>query len=187
MKKQSATLARNCMSCVVRGPHCFLQPDFRCVAGLQDIGTPLGIDAGEMVVREGFSADRVFVVCSGRIKLTTSSSDGRLLILRIAGPGDVLGLVAALKDATHKVAAQALEPCVVKAIGRTEFIEFMERFRDVSRNTVMSVAWEYEEAMLSARRLALSNSAAGSWQGLCFSLDGWESPRRSKHWSFGCR
>ena len=99
-------------------------------------------------------------MCSGRVKLTAASAEGRQLILQIAGPGDVLGLAATLQGGDHKVTAEALESCEMKAIGRAEFLAFMERPRDVSRNTVMTMALQYEGAMLSARRLALSGSAS---------------------------
>jgi CRP/FNR family transcriptional regulator, cyclic AMP receptor protein len=87
MRKQAAPPGRSCLSCAVRGPHCFCNLSMEALQDLQDIGTSLRFGADEMIVREGFSADRVYVVCSGRVKLTASSPDGRLLILRIAGPG----------------------------------------------------------------------------------------------------
>jgi CRP/FNR family transcriptional regulator len=117
-------------------------------------------EAGESVLRQGFPGDRVYVMCSGRVKLTASSAEGRQLILRIAGPGDVLGLAATLQGGEHKVTAETLEACEMKAIGRAEFLAFMGRSRDVSRNTAMTMALQYEGAMLSARRLALSGSAS---------------------------
>jgi CRP/FNR family cyclic AMP-dependent transcriptional regulator len=152
---------RNCINCTVRGPDGFCRLTSEVLQDLQAIGRPMRFEAGERLLHEGFRAEQVYVVCQGTIKLTASSPEGRLLIVRIAGPGDVLGLAAALKGTTHKIAAETLEPCEVKAIGRVEFLELMSQFHEVSRNAVMSVALEYEGAMLSARRLALSGSAAG--------------------------
>ena len=36
----------------------------------------------------------VFVLCEGQVKLSISSSEGKTLIVRIAKPGEVLGLTA---------------------------------------------------------------------------------------------
>jgi CRP/FNR family cyclic AMP-dependent transcriptional regulator len=113
------------------------------------------------VVREGFSADRVFVVCRGTVKITAASADGDLLILRVAGPGSVLGLASVLRGPVYKVSAETLEACELKSIPRAKFLEMMKRFPDVSHNTAVAVSQEYEAALLSARRLALSTSAAG--------------------------
>jgi CRP/FNR family transcriptional regulator len=155
-----ASSERSCLTCVVRGPDCFCTLGPEALRELDVSGSRLRFAAGESVLREGYSAGRVYVVCRGKIKLTASSAEGRMLLLRIAGPGDVLGLAAALKDAKQQVAAVALEACELKAMDREEFFRLMDRFKDVSRNAARSVALEYEGAMMSVRRLALSGSAA---------------------------
>jgi CRP/FNR family transcriptional regulator len=128
---------------------------------LQSIGRCLHLEAHEILINEGFSADRVFVICSGRVKLIASSPEGRLLILRVAGPGEVLGLASLLKGTRHRMTAETLGPCTIRSIPRTDFIRFMDNFTDVSRSIAMSMARDYNGAVLSARRLALSSSAAG--------------------------
>ncbi len=106
------------------------------------------------------------MVCQGTLKLTTSSEDGRVLLMRIAGPGDVLGLASVLKGTRYELTAEALEACEVRVIARKEFLEFMEEFREVGWNSAEEMAREYGSAVLSARRLALSESAAGKLAGL---------------------
>ncbi len=156
-----ARIQRNCLTCAMHETECFCRLSTEALMHLQTLGRFTRFTARERVLDEGAPADQVYVVCEGRIKLTASSPEGRLLLVRIAGPGDVLGLAAALKGTAHRVTAEALETCEVKIIGRVDFLEFMERFREVGQNTVLSVAEEYESALLSARRLALSSSAAG--------------------------
>ncbi|QHN03962.1 Crp/Fnr family transcriptional regulator [Granulicella sp. WH15] len=152
---------RDCLTCLVRGTDCFCSLPVEALAELQAIGSHMRLHAGERLLHEGYSADKVYVVCEGRLKLSASSAEGRLLLVRIAGPGDVLGLAAAMKGTEHRLTAESLERCEVKAISRVEFLGFMEKFREVGRNTVASVSLEYEGAIMSARRLALSGSAAG--------------------------
>ncbi|WP_260703111.1 Crp/Fnr family transcriptional regulator [Edaphobacter flagellatus] len=152
--------SRDCITCAVRKEDCFCSLTSDALADLQSIGHLTHFEPGELALHEGYIADKVYVMCHGRMKLTASSAEGKLLIVRLAKPGDVLGLAAVLKGSTHKVTAEALEPCEAKAIGRAEFLAFMDRYRDVSRNTALTLALEYEGAMLSARRLALSGSAS---------------------------
>jgi len=152
---------QNCVTCPVRGPHCFCSLGPAAVQELQTIGSRVRLEPGETVLREDSMADRVYVVCRGKIKLTASSADGKLLIVRIAGPGDVLGLTSLLNNVRHKVTAETLEVCELKAIGRAEFLQFMESSGDVGRSAAVSIAWEYEGVLLTARRLATSSSAAG--------------------------
>lgn len=154
-----ASTVRNCQTCAVKGEDCFCSLTPEALTDLQSLGSFLSFDPGERVLHEGYAGDRVYVICKGRVKLTASSPDGRLLIVRIAGPGDVLGLAAVLKGSAHQVTAETLEPCELKTIGKAEFLAFMEKYRDASHNAALTLALDYEGAMLSARRLALSGSA----------------------------
>jgi len=154
-------IARSCQICAVTTTQCFCSLSRESLLGMQSLGSHVHLSSGDTLLREGFSADRVFVVCEGALKLSASSADGKLLLLRIAGPGDVIGLSAAIKGAQHEVTAEALEPATVKSIPRSEFLSFMESFRDVSFNTARTMATEYDGMLHTARRLALSNSAAG--------------------------
>lgn len=151
----------SCVTCSVRGPQCFCTLPALDLLDLDNIGTFVRLDANQSVVREGYSADRVYIVCKGRIKLSAASADGRLLLVRIAGPGDVLGLASVLRGTNYKLTAETIEPCELKSLPRASFLSFMRGSPDVSQNTALSVAREYEAALLSARRLALSSSAAG--------------------------
>ena len=141
-------LPRSCVECTVRGPHCFCDLN---VDG--DAGPVSRAGAG---TGGGFTRGAGLCGLQGALKLTTSSRDGRLLLLRIAGPGDVLGLASVLKATNHEVTAEALEECEVRVIAREDFIEFMNEFREVGWNSAEAVAREYGSAVLSARRLALS-------------------------------
>jgi len=154
-------VGQNCIACVVRGTDCFCSLPEEALPELNALGTHLHFAARERILHEGFAADRIFVLCHGRIKLTASSSEGRLLLVRIAGPGDVLGLADAINRAKHKLTAETLEPCELKAVPRADFLAFLDRVQPASHNAAHSIAQEYESAILSARRLALSGNAAG--------------------------
>ena len=67
---------------------------------------------------EGQEARGVFVICNGRIKLSASSADGKSLILRIAEPGEVVGLPGTISGKPYEVTAEALEPIQANFIPR---------------------------------------------------------------------
>ena len=159
-------LRRSCLSCTTKGPHCFCTLDRVALQRLDGLGSWLRLESHQQVLQEGSASNRVYVICRGTIKLTTSSSDGRLLILRIVGPGDILGLAAALKHDPYEASAETLEFCEIKSIPRIQFLLFMEEFQAVSRNSLMAVAQEYQSTVVSARRLALSGSAAAKMAGV---------------------
>src|SRR4051812_14746307 len=57
---------------------------------------------GALLFVEGQPARGVYVLCSGRVKLTATSRDARVIITRIVEPGEILGLCAALSAEVHE-------------------------------------------------------------------------------------
>ncbi len=68
----------------------------------------------------------MYVICSGRVKLTTTSRDGKSPILRIAEPGEVLGLHGTVSGRPYELTGK---PCsLVSSIssGATAFFRFLQ-------------------------------------------------------------
>src|SRR6266852_7662718 len=51
---------------------------------------------GAFLFMEKQDARGVFVLCEGEVKLSISSSEGKTLIMRVAGHGEILGLMGGL-------------------------------------------------------------------------------------------
>jgi len=124
----------------------------------------IGVDAtfqrGARLFSEDSRADAVYVVCSGQVKLSCTSKDGKTLILKMAMPGDVLGLGAVVSGSVHEVTAETAMPTRVKNIRRDDFLGFIGKHGEGSLHAAKSLAEEYKAAFFDARRLALSGSAA---------------------------
>lgn len=116
---------------------------------------------GARLFHEGESSGGVFVVCTGQVKLSCTSKDGKTLILKIAMAGDVLGLGAVISGSPFEVTAETVEPTEVKYIRRTDFLSFIQTHGQASLHAAKALSEEYKAAFFDARRLALSGSAAG--------------------------
>ena len=116
---------------------------------------------GAVLFNEDDTSHGVLVLCSGQVKLSCSSREGKTLILKIAMAGDVLGLGAVMSGTRYEVTAETLEPAVVKNIRPDEFMNFLERHGEASMKAARALSEEYKSAFFDARRLALSPSAAG--------------------------
>jgi CRP/FNR family cyclic AMP-dependent transcriptional regulator len=157
----TGTVAKNCQNCEYRTLRLFCSLNDEALRQFDEIGTHLAFPARAIVFEEGQLPSNLFVVCTGQLKLSTTSRDGRTMILRLAHPGDVLGLSAALSGQPYEVTTETLEPSEMKRVPRTEFLHFLESYSEVGRKAAESVSREYREVFLDARRLALSGSAAG--------------------------
>src|SRR6202050_5372567 len=56
---------------------------------------------GENLYDEGDIDDQLYVVIEGKVKLTRTSSDGREVLVRVQGPGDMFGELA-MFDPTYR-------------------------------------------------------------------------------------
>ena len=65
---------------------------------------------GELVYSEGEQATGAYIVMSGKLKLVATSPAVKALILRVAKPGDIIGLSAALTSNRNDNNAVVLEP-----------------------------------------------------------------------------
>jgi CRP/FNR family transcriptional regulator len=138
---------------------CNLTPE--ALAEFDGIGIMMSHARGAKLFSEGDPARNVFIICYGHIKISSTSRDGKTMILKIAGPGDVMGLSAVLANVPYEVTAEAIEPCQVKTIRKQEFVEFLGRHGIASMHAAQSLSSEYLAVFHDAKRLALSGSAAG--------------------------
>ncbi len=160
--------SQKCSDCQSRGLRTFCNLSDAALRRFDEIGTPVSLPGRATLFQESERANAIFVVCTGQLKLTTTSKDGRTMILRLALPGDVLGLSAALGDMPYEVTAETVEPSSLRSVRKADFLSFLSEFSEVGEKTSSSIAREYRAVYLDARRLALSSSAAGRLAQLLF-------------------
>ena len=76
---------------VVRNAPLFTSLDDTAAAALRASMSPVKISKGSVLFAEGDEGDHVYVVVEGKLKLGTSSGDGRENLLAILGPGEMFG------------------------------------------------------------------------------------------------
>src|SRR5437660_8132346 len=81
----------------------------RAIPGIDRVSRSRIYPRGAVVFHEGTVARGIYVLSSGRAKISISSTDGKKLIMRIAGGGDVLGLYAGLTAKPFEATAEMLE------------------------------------------------------------------------------
>ncbi len=158
----------NCLTCKARKPGWFCDLPAHVLSEYDVMGIHTMLPAGARLFSEGQTARGVSVLCSGRVKLTKSSKDGKVFLVRIAKPGDVLGLSAVIGGTPYEVTAEVVEPVQMKIFGRDEFLHFLQHHVEGNQHAAESLNNEYRATLLDACRLALSNSIAGRMAHLLF-------------------
>src|SRR6202021_1849427 len=151
----------DCLNCEHRHLRMFCNLTPEALADYDGIGIMMSHARGARLFSEGDTARNVFVICYGQAKISSTSRDGKTMILKIAAPGDVMGLSAVLANVPHEVTAEAIEPCQLKMVRKQEFVDFLGRHGIASMHAAESLSAEYLTVFHDAKRLALSASAAG--------------------------
>jgi CRP/FNR family transcriptional regulator len=132
--------------------------------GLQDfdsIGFEANLPKGAILFRNGDLANSVALLCQGQAKLLSRSREGKVLILRVAIPGDLIGLGAVVSGGRHEFTAEIVEDAVVKSLQKNEFFAFLQRHSQVNVGVAGILSREYKAEFFDDRPLAPAHSAAG--------------------------
>jgi len=113
----------------------------------------------KVLFAEGEPARGVFILRTGRATVSISSSEGRVVILRIAQPGDLLGLNSVLRNASYNTTVKTIESCRTDFIRRKELVDLMERNQPAAHAISQILSREIAELTERARSLLLPQTA----------------------------
>ncbi len=108
---------------------------------------------------EGEKPRGVYIVCSGRVKLTTSSDDGKTLIVRIAEAGEALGISAVISGLPYELTAETLDPAQVVHIERGDFLAYLQDNPAVTLRVASQLSSELRTTYEHFRLMGLSRNA----------------------------
>ncbi len=140
------------------------------IPGFERVSKRRVIDKGAVLFTEGHSAHDVYVVCTGRLKISMTSAEGRKLIVRIARPGDLLGIHAALTGQSYEATAEALTPCRIDFISSKDLLALLERQKSFGLSVAVAISKDLTDFLEHARGLLMSISAAEKLAHLLLSL-----------------
>lgn len=101
---------------------------------------------GQTVFYEGNKSLGLFCIFSGKVKLCKTGLDGRQQIVRIAGPGDLLGYRAILANELYHASAEAMEDAMICCIDREAFFPVLNKNPQLSLDIIKKLAKELRTA-----------------------------------------
>lgn len=152
-------IIENCISCPHREERIFCDLPPAAVHGLAAITSAAVYPKGATLFVEGQEPRGVFILCAGRVKLTTTSIDGRALIARISEAGEVLGLPATVTGKPYELTADVIEPAQANFISRADFVKFLRENGAAALRVAEQLAETYHSAIREMRMIGLSHSA----------------------------
>jgi CRP/FNR family transcriptional regulator len=149
----------HCQSCKLKMNGFFCELTAPALKDFDEYRSSTTYPEGAILFLEKQEPRGVFVLCAGEVKLSISSSGGKTLILRIARPGEVLGLMATLSGEPYEVTAETIRPCQVAYIRRDDFLRFIANHPEAYQGVVRQMTSLYQGACSQLRTVGLSASA----------------------------
>jgi CRP/FNR family transcriptional regulator, cyclic AMP receptor protein len=115
---------------------------------------------GSVLYLEGHPPRGIFVLCSGRVKLSSRLNNNKTRIMHIAEEGEVLGLSPVLSGRDYEATAETLCPVQVNFVRRDDFLKFLSQHGDACVRVAQQLSASYHDAFNQIRTLALSQPAS---------------------------
>ena len=128
---------------------------------LNDVSHQSFLPAGAILFVEGQNPRGMFILCTGKVNLSTTSREGKILILKTAAAGDALGLSAAILGLGYELTAETATSCELSFVDRKHFLELMQSDSDVALHTAQSLSRDFQSAYRDIHDLVLTRSSAG--------------------------
>jgi CRP/FNR family transcriptional regulator, cyclic AMP receptor protein len=92
-----------------------------------------------VLISEAQQPSRVLFLLEGEVNISMNSSDGRRLLLGVAGAGDTLGLTSAISGDSSEIRAQAMYPCRIASLQRRDFLGILSRHPSANHNVALEL------------------------------------------------
>lgn len=140
--------------------HLLLDLPQRVRDGFKAIGVPVSFEKGAILFVEGQRPEGVYILSAGRAKLSASSPDGKALLLRMAEPGEVVGLPGTISGQAYALTTEALEPLRAEFIPRQPFLQFLREHGEAALRVAEIMSDIYHATFQEVRYLGFAASAS---------------------------
>ncbi|MDN5202077.1 Crp/Fnr family transcriptional regulator [Fulvivirgaceae bacterium BMA10] len=91
---------------------------------------------GQVIFYDNHFPYCLYCIHDGKVKVTKMGDQGKEQIVRLAGPGDLLGYRAVLSGEKYRGSAIAIEDSYICALSKDKFFELLENNPKLSINTI---------------------------------------------------
>lgn len=103
---------------------------------------------------QGDTADCLYILASGKVKLTQVTSDGQQIIFTLVGIGMLFGAIAMVEGSEYPVSAEAMQDSWAWSWSHAQIMEFVKQMPALALNAVKLMAQQIQEFQARYRELA---------------------------------
>ena len=160
MSVSGLNCVESCVTCRLRSRSFFCDLSPRSIEDFDKIKHAAVFPEHTVVLVEGQSPCGIFILCQGRAKLSTTSRDGKTLIVRIAEAGEVLGLHAVITGGRYELTVETMQPCQLNFVGCEDMLHFLKVHADAALHATQHLARDCSDSYGVVRSIGLSHSVS---------------------------
>jgi CRP/FNR family transcriptional regulator len=153
-----SAIQTSCIDCPARPDRLFCDLSSDALQDFDQIKTVSQFTRGTTLFREGQAPRGMFVLCEGKARLSVCSEAGKRLVLRVAGPGEALGLTASLSNSAYEVTAELMDNARVAMVKRKDLLRFLREHREACLQVVSLLSEDLHCAYDRVRSVGLGRS-----------------------------
>jgi len=154
-------ITEDCTRCHHSKPGFFCGWSQPALHALNQVSHKSTLPAGALLFVEGQPSRGMFVLCAGKVNLSTTSREGKILILKTAEAGEALGLSATISGVGYEVTAETATPCQLNFVDRKHLLELLQSQPEIGIHTAHCLSRDFQAAYSDIRDLILTRSSAG--------------------------
>jgi len=156
----------DCHTCEQRCETAFCDLQQATLKALSAVSVVTTYPRGAVLFVEGQQPKGVWIICSGRVKLTVTSSCGQARIIRTATSGEILGLDASVLSSPHALNGETMSRCAFRFVKRWDFMKLLRECADFRMNVAQNLGQQYITACRVMGNLGVAQSASERLAGL---------------------
>lgn len=125
---------------------------FGAIAGAM---RPETYTSGQVIFSRSEAGSSLYLVTSGRVRLSVASAEGRELTFRFAEAGDVMGEIAALDEGPRTADAVAATKVTAQVLGVADFSRLLDAHPAMARTALRFVCARLRETSTQLEEIAL--------------------------------
>jgi len=154
-------MVEDCNTCRLRKAGWFCSHSSGATHGFSEFSHLTTYPGNAILFVEGQMPRGAFVLCSGKVKLSTASREGKVLVFKMVEPGEVIGLSAMISGDAYQVTAETVGPCLVNFVEREGLLRLMERSGELGLRSALAVSRDFQSAFRDVHDLILARSSSG--------------------------
>src|ERR1022692_2595663 len=150
-----SVIQQSCFSCDFRPDRVFCDMPADSLKAFDEIKSLATYPRNTILFAEGRPVRGIYLLCDGRAKLSICADSGKRLTLRVAGPGEILGLGAALSNTPYEITAELLDNSQVVFVRRKDLLKFLRDNREVCLQIVRMLSQDLHGAYERVRTIGM--------------------------------